>query len=54
MNIFSKLTAVLLALLMNVLILGGVAFLFTGSSAQDSNDASIAVQTAAETANPAA
>jgi hypothetical protein len=45
MNISSKLAAVLVALLMNVLILGGIGFLFTGS---------IAVQTAAETAHPAA
>jgi hypothetical protein len=46
-QISSKLAAVLVALMMNGLILGGVAFLFSGPGAQSSNDSSIAVQAAA-------
>jgi Mn2+/Fe2+ NRAMP family transporter len=53
MNIFSKLTAVIIALLMNCLILGAVAMLFTGPDAQNSRQASTAVQTAPEVARHA-
>jgi hypothetical protein len=50
-QISSKLAAVLVALMMNGLILGGVAFLFDGTSAQNSNDSSIAARTTAETSH---
>jgi hypothetical protein len=46
-QISSKLAAVLVALMMNGLILGGVAYLFSDPSAQNSNDSSIAAQKAA-------
>jgi hypothetical protein len=41
-QISSKLAAVLVALMMNGLILGGVALLFNGPRAQNANDSSIA------------
>jgi hypothetical protein len=51
-QISTKLAAVLVALMMNGLILGGVAYLFSDPSAQNSSDSSIAVQPAtAETSH---
>ena len=51
-QISSKLAAVLVALMMNGLILGGVAYLFSDPSAQNSNDSSMAEQkVAAETSH---
>jgi hypothetical protein len=50
-QISTKLAAVLVALMMNGLILGGVAFLFDGTNAQNSNDSSIAAQTTAGTSH---
>jgi hypothetical protein len=50
-QISTKLAAVLVALMMNGLILGGVAYLFSDPSAQNSNASSIAAQAAAETSH---
>jgi hypothetical protein len=51
-QISSKFAAVLVALMMNGLILGGVAYLFSDPSAQNSNDSSIAARKAvAETSH---
>jgi hypothetical protein len=46
-QISTKLAAVLVALMMNGLILGGVALLFNGPNAQSANDSSMAIQPAA-------
>lgn len=46
-QISTKLAAVFIALMMNGLILGGVALLFDQTSAPNSNDSAIAAQPAA-------
>ena len=43
-QITSKLAVVVVALMMNVLILGGVAFLFEGTRAHETSDSSLAAK----------